>query len=121
MEKRILELMLKRASVRRMIALIVNEATYEEKEKCRPYFLETPEMAYEWAFYVDRKPMDDTREVAIRSPIWAFRYAAHIDQKPRVDTLKAVEYDSLGRRLYFMALKEHEDFNNVLAKVRGRR
>ena len=93
--------------------------TDEDKEKCRPYFLHTPEMAYEYAFYIDRKPMDDTREVAIRSPMFAFRYAAHVDVKPRVDTLKAVEKDSLGRRLYFMALKDHYLFDKVLKEVRG--
>ena len=67
--------------------LVHNQAAFRNcKDMFRPYFLNDPEWAFYFAYQIDRKPRDDTREVSCRKAKYAFNYAYHIDEKAREDT-----------------------------------
>jgi hypothetical protein len=47
---------------------------------------QNPYYAYEYAYYVDKKPIDKTRIAACQHPEWAFYYALSVDKKPTNET-----------------------------------
>lgn len=56
----------------------------------RDCFLARPEWAYLYAYFVDKRPGDDTRKAASQNPSIAYFYAKHVDLGPHEDTLAAV-------------------------------
>jgi hypothetical protein len=58
----------------------------EELSILRTAACQTPCCAYYYAYYVDKKPTNETRSAAIQHPEYAYNYALDVDKKPTNET-----------------------------------
>ena len=59
-----------------------------------------PMHAYEYAYYVDKSPNDETRKAAYKDLLYAYCYAIDVDRSPHDETRKASYLGSYRKRSY---------------------
>ena len=79
----------------------------EYKDYFRQYFLNDPFYAYCYAKYVDKEPIDDTRQGACKDPEYAYWYAVEVDEYPRDDTRQGACKDPYYAYRYAIFVDEY--------------
>jgi hypothetical protein len=70
-------------------AIPIRYLNNEELSILRSAAVQYPELAYEYAFYVDKKPTNETRSAACQHPELAYWYALSVDLNPTNKTRSA--------------------------------